>query len=161
VGTLMHRHTRLVTPPRPVLRLFWNLHKAVRRLTGGRLGTSEARRDRLGTLFLHSVGHRSGKARVNGLFYVVDAPNLVVVGSNAGSEKEPTWWRNLRTQPEVEVEIAGRRRPVRAREASPPETARLWPRLIAANPDYAAYRARAGREIPIVILEPRAGLPES
>lgn len=161
MGTLMHRHTRSVTPPRPVMRLFWNLHKAVRRISGGRLGTSEARGDRLGTLFLHTLGHRSGKARANGLFYVVDGSKMVVVASNAGSEKEPAWWRNLQAQPKADVEVAGRRRHVQAREANPVETERLWARLIAANPAFADYRAKVRRPIPIVILEPHAGSPVS
>jgi F420H(2)-dependent quinone reductase len=32
---------------------------------------------------------------------------------------------------------------------------RLWPRLDAANREYATYRAKTTREIPIVVLEPR------
>ena len=51
--------------------------------------------------------------------------------------------------------MAGKRRPVRAREATAEEAARLWPRLDAANPDFVAYRARVSRPIPVVILEPR------
>ncbi len=40
-------------PPRPVMRVFWTLHRVFRRLTGGRVGTSHATERRLGTLFLH------------------------------------------------------------------------------------------------------------
>ena len=54
-----------------------------------------------------------------------------------------------------EVELGTRRLPVRAREATPEESARLWPRLDAGNPEYVAYRRKAAREIPVVILEPR------
>jgi F420H(2)-dependent quinone reductase len=147
-------HTPVVPPPRPVIRVFWALHRAVRRLSGGRLGTSVPRGDRLGTLFLHTVGRATGKARVNGLFYIVDGPDLVVVPSNAGADWEPAWWLNLRDRPDAEVEIAGRRRPVRARLATDDEAARLWPRLDLANPDYVTYRAKASRPIPLVILEP-------
>jgi deazaflavin-dependent oxidoreductase (nitroreductase family) len=107
-------------------------------------------------LFLHTVGRKSGQPRSNALFYLVDGADLVVVASNAGADTDPAWWLNLRDQPAAEVEIAGRRRPVRARVASAAEAARLWPRLDAANPDYATYRARAARPIPVVILEPPA-----
>jgi deazaflavin-dependent oxidoreductase (nitroreductase family) len=117
------------------------------------LGTSAARDDRLGTLFLHTVGRRSGQPRATALFYLRDGSNLVVVASNAGGHSDPAWWLNLRDRPEVEVEIAGERRRVRARPATTDEGARLWPRLDAGNPDYAAYRAKAQRPIPIVILE--------
>lgn len=144
-----------MTPPRPVLRVFWALHRGLRRATGGRLGTSRASSDRIGTLFLHTVGRKSGRRRVNGLFYLLDGPNLVVVASNAGSVVDPAWFLNLRDQPDAEVEFGGKRRPVRAREATAEEAARLWPRLVAANPDYASYRAKVSRPIPVVILEPR------
>jgi F420H(2)-dependent quinone reductase len=144
-----------VTPPRPILRVFWALHRGLRRLSGGRLGTSQASSDRIGTLFIHTTGRRSGKPRTNGLFYLLEGEDLVVVASNAGSESEPAWFRNLRAHPEADVEIAGRRRPVLARVATNEEAVRLWPRLDVANPNYADYRAKAGRPIPIVVLEPR------
>lgn len=144
-----------MTPPRPVLRIIWLTHRALRRVSGGRLGTSRAQGDGLGTLFLHTVGRKSGQARANGLFYVVDGADLIVVASNAGADTDPAWWLNLRAQPDAEVEVAGERRPVRARPATTEEVDRLWPRLVAANPDYAAYRERASRPIPVVILEPR------
>ena len=136
------------------MRLFWSLHKVVRRISGGRLGTSRARDDGLGTLFLHTVGRRSGQARVNGLFYITDGSNLVVVASNAGAPNDPGWWLNLRDRPDAEVEIAGQRRRVRAGMASDEEAIRLWPRLVAANPDFAKYRANVERPIPIVRLSP-------
>jgi deazaflavin-dependent oxidoreductase (nitroreductase family) len=106
-------------------------------------------------LFLHTVGRKSGQPRVNGLFYLDDGPDLVAVASNAGADRDPAWWLNLRDQPDAEVELAGQRRPVRARAASAEEAQRLWPRLIAANPDFAEYRAKVTRTIPIVILQPR------
>jgi deazaflavin-dependent oxidoreductase (nitroreductase family) len=141
-------------PPRPVMRVFWTLHRVFRRLTGGRVGTSHATERRLGTLFLHSRGHRSGRPRVNGLFYLRSGPDFVVVGSNAGLGKDPAWWANLQAEPRAEVEIGGRRHRVMARPASEAEAATLWPRFDAANPDFVAYRARARRPIPVVILEP-------
>ena len=144
-----------MTPPRAVFRAVWFGHRALRRVSGGRVGTQLARGDRKGTLFLHTVGRKSGQPRVNGLFYIVDGSNLVVVASNVGADFAPAWWLNLRAQPDAEVELAGRRRPVRARAATDDEAARLWPRLDIANPDYAAYRAGTRRPIPIVILEPR------
>lgn len=142
-------------PPRGVFRAYWFVHQALRRLSGGRIGTQLARGDRKGTLFLHTVGRTSGQPRVNGLFYIEEGANLVVVASNAGADRDPAWWLNLRAQPDAEVELAGRPRPVRARAATDDEAARLWPRLDVANPDYAAYRANTERPIPVVILEPR------
>ena len=143
-----------MAPPRPVMRAFWNLHRVLRRVTGGRIGTSRATEHKLGTLFLHSLGHKSGKPRVSGLFYLRPGEAFVVVGSNAGLGRDPAWWTNLQAEPMAEVEIGGRRHRVVARRASDAEATTLWLRFDAANPEFVAYRARAGRPIPVVILEP-------
>ena len=138
-----------------MLRAVWMAHKALRRISGGRLGTSTPRADRVGTLFLHTVGRKSRKPRTNGLFYLVDGSDVVVAASNAGADTDPAWWLNLLDDPDAEVETGGQRRSVRARAATVEEAARLWPRLDAANPDFVGYRAKATRTIPVVILEPR------
>lgn len=141
--------------PRPIYRAVWALHRGIRRISGGRIGTRTARDDGVGTLFIHTVGHKTGQPRVNGLYYLEDGGNLLVVASNAGADRDPAWWLNLRNHPDAEVEIGGRKRPVRARRATTDETARLIPRLDRAKPELAAYRARVTRPIPVVILEPR------
>ena len=139
-----------------MLRVVWFLHQALRRVSGGRIGTRPPRGGRVGTLFLHTIGRKSGKLRVNGLFYIADGSNLVVVPSNAGADTDPAWWVNLQRMPDAQIEVGGSLRPVRARAATAEEAARLWPRLDAGNPDFIAYRATAGRPIPVVILEPRS-----
>jgi F420H(2)-dependent quinone reductase len=143
-----------MTPPRPLLRLGWALHRILFRVTGGRVGTRRAG-DGLGTLFLRSTGRKSGTVRRTGLFYLEDGRNLVVVASNAGAGVDPSWWGNLQATPDSEVELGTRRLPVRARAATAEEAARLWPRLDTGNPEFVAYRRKAAREIPVVILEPR------
>ena len=144
----------VMTPPRPVLRLGWAIHQLLWRLSGHRLGTARPPGDRVGTLFLLSTGRKSGTVRRNGLFYVEDRAAFVVVASNAGEEAEPQWWLNLQVTPTAVVELGRRTVPVRARPATDAERARLWPRLVAGYPEYAAYQARVGREIAVVILEP-------
>ncbi|MFI8278788.1 nitroreductase/quinone reductase family protein [Streptomyces sp. NPDC085929] len=39
-----------------------------------------------------------------------------------------------------------------ARRATPAEADRLWPAVVAAMPSYAAYRAAADREVPLVLV---------
>jgi deazaflavin-dependent oxidoreductase (nitroreductase family) len=144
-----------VTPPRPVLRLLWALHRGLWRLSGHRLGTAQPAKG-LGWLFLISTGRKTGALRRTGVYYLEDGGNLVVVASNAGEDVDPQWWRNLEVTPDATVELGRWTVRVRARRASADEAARLWPRLMAANHDYATYRARTKREIPIVVLEPRS-----
>jgi deazaflavin-dependent oxidoreductase (nitroreductase family) len=54
------------------------------------------------------------------------------------------------------VRIGRETRAVHARVADPAERARLWPEVVAMYRGYEGYQARTGREIPLVILEPRA-----
>jgi len=89
------------------------------------------------------------------LYFLDEESDIVVVASNAGADTDPAWWLNLQARPDAEIEIGGQRRHVRARIATTEEADRLWPRLDAGNPDYAAYRAKVDRPIQVVILEPR------
>jgi F420H(2)-dependent quinone reductase len=146
-----------VTLPRPLLSVGWALHRGLFSLTGGRVGAAPPRGNGgVGTLFLLSTGRKSGKVRRNGLYYISDGPNLVVVASNAGENVDPQWWRNLKATPDAEIELGTHRREVTARQATPEEAERLWPRLDAGYAGYAEYRTRAYRRtLPVVILEPR------
>lgn len=133
-----------------LLRLITSVHRFLYRATGGWIGHRA-----LGYRFLllGSVGRRSGRERVVPLLYVADGERLVVVGSNAGDARDPHWWTNLRARPEAWVQAGRARLAVRAREASRAEAARLWPHLLEAYGRYASYRERAGRAIPLVLLE--------
>jgi deazaflavin-dependent oxidoreductase (nitroreductase family) len=141
-----------VTDHSPWLRMFWQIHRVMDRLSGGRLG---AKVFGIPTLWLTTVGRKSGTVRTNGLFYLVDGPNLVVVASNGGLGSDPSWWLNLQATRDTTARAGRQVRPVRAREATPEERERLWPRLVQLFPDYAKYRQGTSRLVPVVILEPR------
>lgn len=146
-------------PPRWVFRMGWAFHKALFAASGGRVGAERPRDGKLGTLFLVSRGRKSGQVRRNALYYLEDGPNLVIVASNAGAEPDPAWWLNLQAQPNAEVALGTRRCFVYARKATAEEHDRLWPRLVAASPNYEEYRRTASRPIPVVVLEPITGPP--
>ena len=109
----------------------------------------------LRTLYLRTVGRRTGTRRRTPLSYVDDGDNLAVVTSNAGRDREPAWWLNLQAEPGAEVEIRKVTRPVRARKATRAEDDRLWPQFVAGLRNYATYKRKTDREIVVVILEPR------
>lgn len=131
------------------------LHTAVYRATGGRLGTTLP-----GVpgkmLLLDHVGARSGAKRTSPLLYIEDGEDVVIVASKGGFPKHPAWFHNLEANPDTTVQIGPERRAVHARVASPEERERLWPMAVRAYHGYADYQARSkGRQIPLVILEPR------
>jgi deazaflavin-dependent oxidoreductase (nitroreductase family) len=106
-------------------------------------------------LLLDHVGAKSGVERTSPLVYVADGDDVAIVASKGGYPKHPAWFHNLRAHPETTVQIGTEKRAVRARVANPEERARLWPIAVDVYSGYEGYQARAGREIPIVILEPR------
>lgn len=130
------------------------LHTAAYRWTGGRIGHRHPGLPPM--LLLDHVGARSGVRRTSPLVYVRDGENYVIVASKGGHPRHPAWLHNLRAHPDTTIQVGARRLSVRARVATPEERARLWPEAVRTYRGYAGYQARAGREIPLVVLEPRA-----
>lgn len=134
-----------------LLALITSLHRSLYLATRGWIGQ---RSFGYRFLLLGCFGRKSGREYVIPLLYVEDAGRYVVVGSNAGDARDPAWWTNLRVRPQGWVQVGSARRAVRAREATGEEAEKLWPQLIEAYRQFEGYRARAGRPIPVVLLEP-------
>ena len=87
---------QVTLPPRPLVRIFWSLHRTAYRLTGGRFGLQRPERGaRFGMLRLHTVGRRSGQERIAMIGYFEDGLNLVTLAMNGWGTSEPAWWLNL------------------------------------------------------------------
>ena len=108
-------------------------------------------------LVLTTRGRRSGLPRTVVVQYFPDGRDLIVVAANSGMPTDPAWWLNLSADPRATVEVEGRTLSVRAVPMTPEEAAAWWPRVLEAAPDYARYRARTDRPIPLVRLVPVSG----
>ncbi|MBO3086245.1 nitroreductase/quinone reductase family protein [Cellulomonas fengjieae] len=132
--------------------LSW-FHRAAVTLSRGRVGGTLVG---LPSLELITVGRRSGRLRTS----MLTAPltlgdTLVIVASAGGNDQHPAWFLNLRDDPHVRVSVGGARAvDMLARVATPEEREELWPRIVAALPNYARYQERTSRVIPVVLLEP-------
>jgi deazaflavin-dependent oxidoreductase (nitroreductase family) len=81
---------------------------------------------------------------------------IVVAGSKAGQPTHPAWFHNLMANPDTTVRLGAEVREVHARLAEGEERDRLWSKMVAAFPGYDFYARNAkGREIPVVVLDPR------
>jgi deazaflavin-dependent oxidoreductase (nitroreductase family) len=127
------------------------LHQYVYDHSGGLIGH---RLGRLKMLLLRTQGRKSGEQRTAALLYLEDSDNYVVVGSKGGSDTPPAWFLNLEADPGVEVQVGTRRFAAQARQATPAEHRRLWPRVTRLWPDYRRYQSQTRRRIPLVILTP-------
>ena len=138
--------------PAAVLRAGGKLNVPLYRASRGRLF---GRIGRAPVLLVTTTGRRSGKRRTAPVLYLADGERLVVIGSNAGSERPPAWALNLRANPNAEVQVRGERRQMRARVAEGEERGELWRRMNDQYGGFDDYRARTGRDIPVLVLEPR------
>jgi len=158
--TVAEQRVRL--PPRGSVRVFWVLHRALYRISRGRLGLAQPRPGGgFGMMRLHTVGRRSGKARMTIVGYYEDGPNLITIAMNGWAEADPHWWSNLQAQPETKVDLADGPRAVRARAATGDERERLWAKLREYRgwgDDIDGLAARRSKATAVVVLEPlRAG----
>jgi deazaflavin-dependent oxidoreductase (nitroreductase family) len=74
------------------------------------------------------------------------------VASNAGAERPPAWYLNLRASPHARVHVGERTIDIRAQEAAGQERAELWQRLTAANRYLERAARKAGRDLPLMAL---------
>ncbi|MBV8464265.1 MAG: nitroreductase family deazaflavin-dependent oxidoreductase [Acidimicrobiales bacterium] len=139
-----------------VFRTLNSAHRAVLRLSGGRLGWYFPIY-RMSVVELTTTGRKSGQPRTTMLTVPHrEGEDIVVVASAGGNDRHPAWYHNIQSNPEVTV-VTGREapRPMRAETATPEERARLWPIITREHANYAGYQRKTSREIPLVILRPR------
>jgi len=120
--------------------------------TGGREGgTLEGKP----VVILTTTGAKTGKIRKTPLIRIEHDGVYAVVASAGGAPEHPAWYRNVIADPVVRVQDHEDVHTVRAREVHGEEKARWWRIAEAYWPHFPEYRAKAaGREIPIVVLEP-------
>ena len=111
----------------------------------------------LPTLTLHVPGRKSGAMRSTPLLCASWNNGLIIIGSNWGGEKTPTWVYTPRAAAPGEVEIAvyGARLPVEVEELSGDDRESAWAAAVSVWPNYELYAARTTRQLPIFHLTPR------
>jgi deazaflavin-dependent oxidoreductase (nitroreductase family) len=72
-------------------------------------------------------------------------------------DQEPQWWRNLRADPNAEVEVRGERFAAVAEQVDAGERPAIWARFVAAYGGFEGYQAKVRREIALVRLRPVTG----
>lgn len=107
-------------------------------------------------LILSTKGARSGQRREAALPYFQLGDVFIVVGSKGGAPDDPAWVTNLRQNPDAELSLRGKRRPVTAHIATGDERAALWDHVTRAMAVYTRYQKKTEREIPVVVFEDRA-----
>lgn len=131
-------------------------HVRLYQLTKGALG---ARLFGVPTLLLTTTGAKSGLSRTTPLGYGRRGEDYLVVASNNGSDRAPSWLHNLLANPSVTIQVGDRTLPARAtvvRRGQPGYDVLFGKANEAVGGRYYAYQERTDRPIPVVVLTPTA-----
>ena len=108
------------------------------------------------TLLLTTTGRKSGVKRRTALIYGRDNADYVIVASKGGTPDHPAWYLNLEADPEVEIQVLDDVLPATARTVTGEERERLWALMRQIWPAYDEYQTKTDRQIPVVVLTPKA-----
>jgi deazaflavin-dependent oxidoreductase (nitroreductase family) len=133
----------------PDLSLRGEEHVRTYRETGGDVGYLW---NGVPTLLLTVTGRRSGRDLTSALIFARDGDDLLVVASKGGAPEDPQWYRNLRVDPRVRVQVKDVETTAVAHTAAEAEKPRLWKILTDVWPNYDVYQSRTDRSIPVVVL---------
>ena len=135
-----------------MMRLATRIDGPLMRLSAGRVRLSFV----IPVLLLHCTGARSGKQRTLPLLYVPlaeDPDAVLLIASNAGQDRHPAWYYNLRAHPEVRCELGGEKRNYSA-QLLEGEARRIgFETAVCLYPGYRRYAQRCEREIGVFRLE--------
>ncbi|MGZ8737281.1 MAG: nitroreductase/quinone reductase family protein [Nocardioides sp.] len=105
-------------------------------------------------LMITTPGRRTGLPRSTCVRYLDAADGFLVWGTGSGSPKDPDWFRNLRHVDVADVQVRAAHLRVRPRELLGGERDAMWNDVVlAAAPEVEKFARKAGRTIPVAILE--------
>ena len=106
-------------------------------------------------LMITTPGRRTGVPRSTCVRYLDVERGYLVWGTGSGSPRDPDWFCNLRAVDVADVQIRSTRMQVRPRELVGEQRDLMWNDVVLAQaPGVAKYARKAGRTIPIALLEP-------
>jgi deazaflavin-dependent oxidoreductase (nitroreductase family) len=151
---VLARFLRSLTRFRRVQPQVGRVHAVVLRHSRGRIRRSLLLAGGQPVLALTTTGRLSGRARSTVVAYLPHGDAYAIGALNLGSDRDPGWCLNLRSDPQARIEVNGESKAVRARQATGREAEQLWRAYIARLPATANARRLARREVPMFVLDP-------
>ena len=106
-------------------------------------------------VLLTMKGAKTGKVRKMPVMRVERDGAYAAVASKGGAPENPSWYHNLKADPDILLQDGTVTKAYRAREVSGDERSEWWDRAVAAYPPYAEYQTKTDRLIPVFVLEER------
>ena len=133
------------------LKVMLSIYIFLYRLTSGAIG---GRMAGLQVLLLTTTGRKTGQPRITPLGYFKQDGSFVVIASNGGADQNPAWFYNLKSNPQVTLQIGNKHLAAKAEVADTDKRGQMWAELVKMAPAYEHYTTRTKREIPMIILHP-------
>ena len=106
-------------------------------------------------LMITTPGRRTGIPRSTCVRYLETPDGLVIWGTGSGSPRDPDWFENLRQVTVAQVQVRERQFEATVRELLGVERDAMWrDTILAEAPGVIRYAHKAGRTIPVAVLEP-------
>src|SRR6185503_5578415 len=105
------------------VRFFLSILVFLYQRTGGKIGGTMVG---LKVLLLTTTGRKSGKPWTTPLGYFEHEGSYVVIASNAGFDTHPAWFHNLKSNPQVTLQVQDRKVAAIAEPAGPELRKQLW-----------------------------------
>jgi deazaflavin-dependent oxidoreductase (nitroreductase family) len=129
------------------------LESLLRFASNGRVGVLDLAG--LPNVQITTSGRKTGLARTATVQFVSDGDGLVLVGSNWGRERHPSWSANLKATERVIVRRRGQRFVAKVRLLTGVERDKAWATVLAHWPNYQIAQVRAeGRPFRLFLLTP-------
>ena len=137
---------------RSLFKFFMGLQVFIYRLTGGKLGGSM---DKFRVLILTTKGRKSGKILSNPVGYFERDGKYIIVASNSGNDKNPSWYYNIKSNPnDVTIQVNEKIMRVTPEIVLGEQRKPVYEWIASIAPNFGDYEKKTTREIPLVFLKP-------
>ena len=102
-------------------------------------------------MVVQTKGAKTQKIRNIPLIYVHDNGLPILVASLGGMPKNPSWYYNVKANPELKISTIHDSGNYIAKELSKEKKEELWPLICSFYPDYETYKNNTSREIPVFL----------
>ena len=137
---------------RSLFKFFMGLQVFIYRLTGGKLGGSMGK---FRVLILTTKGRKSGKILSNPVGYFERDGKYIIVASNSGNDKNPSWYYNIKSNPnDVTIQVNEKIMRVTPEIVLGEQRKPVYEWIASIAPNFGDYEKKTTREIPLVFLKP-------
>ena len=108
----------------------------------------------LPVIIVTNRGWKTDSIRKTPLMKVMDGKKYILVASNGGAPNHPSWYKNIKKEPKVQIQDGPTIYDMKANEVTDTITKnRLWEIMEKAFPPYKDYKNKTTRDIPVFLAE--------